>query len=147
MEERQIRIPMGRSAKKCINIFALYRINDEMIASRGIAVDVYSAECRKVRYTVRQEKGGMRMEFSADADVSEIPPILAVQVAEGIPLKRSDGEVIWRSHNPVQLTQGKGVLTVQCKNLEDPARMRLFFENDADYNMFRFMHPLYGRRS
>ena len=147
MEERQIRIPMGRSAKKCINIFALYRINDEMIASRGIAVDVYSAECRKVRYTVRQEKGGMRMEFSADADVSEIPPILAVQVAEGIPLKRSDGEVIWRSHNPVQLTQGKGVLTVQCKNLEDPARMRLFFENDANYNMFRFMHPLYGRRS
>ena len=147
MEERQIRIPMGRSAKKCINIFALYRINDEMIASRGIAVDVYSAECRKVRYTVRQEKGGMRMEFSADADVSEIPPILAVQVAEGIPLKRSDGEVIWRSHNPVQLAQGKGVLTVQCKNLEDPARMRLFFENDADYNMFRFMHPLYGRRS
>ena len=147
MEERQIRIPMGRSAKKCINIFALYRINDEMIASRGIAVDVYSAECRKVRYTVRQEKGGMRMEFSADADVSEIPPILAVQVAEGIPLKRSDGEVIWRSHNPVQLTQGKGVLTVQCKNLEDPARMRVFFENDADYNMFRFMHPLYDRRS
>ena len=147
MEERQIRIPMGRSAKKCINIFALYRINEEMIASRGIAVDVYSAECRKVRYTVRQEKGGMRMEFSADADVSEIPPILAVQVAEGIPLKRSDGEVIWRSHNPVQLTQGKGVLTVQCKNLEDPARMRVFFENDADYNMFRFMHPLYDRRS
>lgn len=147
MEERQIRIPMGHSAKKCINIFALYKINDEMIASRGIAVDVYSAECRKVRYTVKQEKGGMRMDFSTDPDIGQIPPIVAVQVAVGIPLKRTDGEIIWRSHNPVALAQGKGTLTVQCKNLEDPARMRLFFENDADYNMFRFMHPLYDRRS
>ena len=147
MEERQIRIPMGHSAKKCINIFALYKINDEMIASRGIAVDVYSAECRKVRYTVKQEKGGMRMEFSTDPDIGQIPPIVAVQVAVGIPLKRTDGEIIWRSHNPVALAQGKGTLTVQCKNLEDPARMRLFFENDSDYNMFRFMHPLYDRRS
>ena len=147
MEERQIRIPMGHSAKKCINIFALYKVNDEMIASRGIAIDVYSAECRKVSYTVRKEKAGMRMDFTADPDVSEIPAIIAVQVAVGIPLKRTDGEVIWRSHNPVQLTQGRGSLTVQCKNLEDPARMRLFFENDSDYNMFRFMHPLYNRRS
>ena len=147
MEERQIRIPMGHSAKKCINIFALYKVNDEMIASRGIAIDVYSAECRKVSYTVRKEKMGMRMDFTADPDVSEIPAIIAVQVAVGIPLKRTDGEVIWRSHNPVQLTQGRGSLTVQCKNLEDPARMRLFFENDSDYNMFRFMHPLYNRRS
>ena len=62
-------------------------------------------------------------------------------------LERTDGEIIWRSHNPVALAQGKGTLTVQCKNLEDPSRMRLFFENDADYNMFRFMHPLYDRRS
>ncbi len=147
MEERQIRIPMGHSAKKCINIFALYKVNDEMIASRGIAIDVYSAECRKVSYTVRKEKTGMRMDFTADPDVSEIPAIIAVQVAVGIPLKRTDGEVIWRSHNPVQITQGRGSLTVQCKNLEDPARMRLFFENDSDYNMFRFMHPLYNRRS
>lgn len=147
MEERQIRIPMGHSAKKCINIFALYKVNDEMIASRGIAIDVYSAECRKVSYTVRKEKTGMRMDFTADPDVSEIPAIIAIQVAVGIPLKRTDGEVIWRSHNPVQLTQGRGSLTVQCKNLEDPARMRLFFENDSDYNMFRFMHPLYNRRS
>lgn len=147
MDERQIRIPMGHSAKKCINIFALYKINDEMIASRGIAVDVYSSECRKVRYTVKQERGGMRMEFFTDSDISEIPPIIAVQVTEGIPLKRTDGEVIWRSHNPVQLTQGTGSLTIQCKNLEDPAKMRLFFENDADYNMFRFVHPLYNRRS
>ena len=147
MEERQIRIPMGHSAKKCINIFALYKVNDEMIASRGIAIDVYSAECRKVSYTVRKEKTGMRMDFTADPDITEIPAIIAVQVAVGIPLKRTDGEVIWRSHNPVQLTQGRGSLTVQCKNLEDPARMRLFFENDSDYNMFRFMHPLYNRRS
>lgn len=147
MDEKQIRIPMGHSAKKCINIFALYKVNDEMIASRGIAVDVYSAECRKVRYTVQQEKGGMRMEFSTDADVTEIPPIVAVQVAVGIPLKRTDGEIIWRSHNPVPITQGRGSLTVQCKNLENPARMRLFFENDADYNLFRFVHPLYDRRS
>ena len=145
MDEKQIRIPMGHSAKKCINIFALYKVNDEMIASRGIVVDVYSAECRKVRYTVKAERGGMRMEFSTDPDITEIPPIVAVQVAVGIPLKRGDGEIIWRSHNPVAITQGKGSLTVQCKNLEDPSRMRLFFENDADYNMFRFIHPLYGR--
>ncbi len=147
MDEKQIRIPMGHSAKKCINIFALYKINDEMIASRGIAVDIYSAECRKVRYTVRTEKGGMKIEFTTNPDISQIPPVIAVQVAIGIPLKRTDGEVIWRSHNSVPITQGRGSLTVQCKNLEDPARIRLFFENDTDYNMFRFVHPLYNRRN
>ncbi len=147
IDEKQIRIPMGHSAKKCINIFALYKINDEMIASRGIVVDVYSAECKKIRYTVRAERGGMGMEFTMDPDISQIPPVIAVQVAVGIPLKRTDGEVIWRSHNPVPIMQGRGSLTVQCKNLEDPARMRLFFENDADYNMFRFVHPLYNRRN
>ena len=145
MEEKQIRIPMGRSPKKCINIFAIYKINDSMVPSRGIAIDVYSAEARKVRYTVKQEKGGMRLDFSTDPDAESLPPVIAVQVAVGIPLKRADGEVIWRSHGPVQLTGGSASLSVQCKNLEDPARMRLFFENDTDYNLFRFVHPLYGR--
>lgn len=145
MEEKQIRIPMGRSPKKFINIFAIYRIGEQMIPSRGIAIDVYSAESRKVRYTVRQERSGMRLEFSADPDVTEIPAVMAVQVAVGIPLKRTDGEVVWRSGGPVPLTQGKGSLTVQCRNLQDIERMRLFFENDADYNMFRFIHPLYRR--
>ena len=146
-EEKCIRIPMGKSVKKCINIFAIYKLDNEMRPSRGIVIDVYSAECQKVHYTMKPEKSGIHMEFSADPDVREIPPIIAVQVTEGIPLKRADGEVIWRSHSPVPLTGGKGVLNIQCKALKDITKVRLFFENDENYNLYRFVHPLYNRRS
>ncbi len=146
MEEKQIRIPMGRSPKKCINIFAIYKIGEQSIPSRGIAIDVYSAETRKVRYRVVQERGSMLLDFETDRDVSSIPPIVAVQVAVGIPLKRTDGEVVWRSGGPVQLSQGKSVVTAQTPKTVDIERMRLFFENDTDYNLFRFVHPLYSRR-
>lgn len=145
MDEKQIRIPMGRSPKKCINIFAIYRINDSMVASRGIAIDVYSAESRKVRYKVVKDREGTRIEIAADPDVQEMPSMIAVKSAVGIPLKRTDGEVLWRSQGPVRLTQGKGTVAVPLRTQDDIEHMRLFFENDADYNLFRFIHPLYGR--
>ncbi len=148
MEERQIRIPMGKSPKKCINIFALYRIGDSMIASKGIAIDVYAENSRKVRYTAKQERGGMlRLEFSTDPGVSSLPPMVAVQTSVGIPLKRTDGMVVWRSEGPVQLNQGSGSISVQTSGMEDITKVRLFMANDTDYNLFRFIHPLYARRS
>lgn len=146
IDKGQVRIRLGRAPKKCINIFAIYKVDDTEIKSQGVPVEIYTAEARKVRYTVKSERTGMRLDIQADPDVKEIPPVVATQVAEGIPLKRNDGAIIWRSHGPVQLIGGKVSLSVQCKNLEDIARMRLFFADDRDYNLFRFIHPLYNRR-
>lgn len=145
-EEKLIRIPMGRSVKKCINIFAIYKVGDEMMPSRGIIIDAYSAECKKVRYTVKQDRGGTRFEFTTDNDVRELPPIVAVQVSTGIPLKRSDGEIVWRSGNAIPLSAGAGSVSAQSPALNDIKHMRLFFENDENYNLYRFVHPLYDRR-
>ncbi len=146
MEDRQIRISMGQSPKRCFNLYAIYNVDNVELNARGVAFEVYSQNAKKVRYTVKEERNGMRLDFQTDSDVTEIPPIVAIQVVSGIPLKKNDGETIWRSHGPVQLVQGKGSLNVQCKNLSDISKMRLFFVNDSDYNMFRFIHPLYGRR-
>ena len=74
-----------------------------------------------------------------------MPSMIAVKSAVGIPLKRTDGEVLWRSQGPVRLSQGKGTVAVPLRTQDDIEHMRLFFENDADYNLVRFIHPLYGR--
>ena len=143
-EEKQIRIPMGKSRKKCINIFAIYSLNSEKRPSRGIAVEVNSGESKKVRYTVKRERGGVAFDIATEPGVYELPPMVFVQTSTGIPLKRTDGEIVWRSDGPVQLQNGRGVIQAGCTGLEDIKRCRLFFVNDSDYYDYRFIHPLYG---
>ena len=141
-----IRIPMGRSEKMCINIFAVYKVGNETLPSRGIAIDLYSGESKKVRYTMKSERGNVRVDLTTDQSVRELPPMMAVQVARGIPLKRSDGEVIWRSDSNVPLTAGSGTVTFQAK-VADMSNVRLFLVDEENYNLFRFVHPLYNRRT
>ncbi len=145
-ENRHVRIPMGNSPRKFVYIYAMYRVEDEMVPSRPIMISVYSVECRKVRYAASKSKRNLTFEFSADRDVPEIPPVMAVQSSERIPLRAGDGEVIWRSGGPVKLTDGSASVTVNCSPAVDIERVRLFFEEEADYNLFKFIHPLYRRR-
>lgn len=144
-EEKLIRIPMGKSVKKCLNIFAIYRVGDEDIPSRGLAVDVYSAECKKVRYNVKEDRSGTTLEITTDKSVTELPQIIAVQVDVGIPLKRCDGEVVWRSDQTVRLSGGAAQITIPKGKIGDIKRMRLFFDNEENYYLYRFVHPLYRR--
>ncbi len=145
-EEKLIRIPMGKSPKKCINMFAVYKIGSENICSRGIVIDVYSAECKKVRYTVDAGRRSSSVEFSTDPETASIPEVVMVHVDEGIPLKKQDGEILWSSGGPVMLTDGKCKLSMDLKGHTDKEHMRVFFTNEEEYNLFRFIHPLYTRR-
>jgi len=146
-EDKMIRIPMGKSPKKCINIFATYNINNDIIHSRGIVIDVYSAECKKVRYNIDGNKKTANLDLVTDPEVTELPPIALVRVEVGIPLRKGDGEILWSSGGPVRLTGGKARVMMTTKGHDDRERMRIFFENEEDYNLFRFVHPLYIRRS
>ncbi len=145
LKDRQIRISMGQQPKRCFNAYAVYNVEGTEVNSRGVAFEVYSANAKKVRYTVKAEKTGVRLDFQTDADVTQIPQIVGVQVMEGIPLKKTDGEAVFKSNGPVSLIQGKATLNMACKKT-DIEKMRLFFVNDSNYNLFRFVHPLYGRR-
>jgi len=146
LEDKQIRIPMGKSRRKFINMFAEYEVAGERISSHGIALEVFSASCKKVRYDVTVGSVGTILDFVTDYGVPSLPPMVAVRATEGIPLKKTDGEIVWRSEG-VTLHAGKATEEVHSKGFSDPARVRLFFENDADYNLYRFIHPLYGRHS
>lgn len=85
------------------------------------------------------------MSLNTDPGVSELPPVMLVQATTGIPLKRNEGEVIWKSGGPVPMHNGVAVIQTACGRLEDIERCRLFFANDSDYYDFRFIHPLYRR--
>ena len=143
MEDRQIRIPMGHSRKKCVNIFAIYMLGTDMRASRGIVLELNSGDSKKVRYKMKKERGGTFIDLSTEPGVSELPSMMLVQATTGIPLKRTDGEVVWRSNGPVPMQNGRAMVSFQSSSLEDLRRTRLFLENDSDYYDFRFVHPLY----
>ncbi len=144
MEDRQIRIPLGKQRRRCVNIFALYNVDSKLHPSRGIAIEINSGESRKARYTVKKGKGAAVIEIKPDESVAEMPPMMLVRASEGIPLKRTDGQVVWRSEGPVPGSGGVAPVTVEGA---DPVeRCRLFLENDSDYFEFRFVHPLYGGR-
>ena len=145
-EDKLIRIPMGKSPKKCINIFATYKVGNESLHSRGIAIDVYSAECKKVRYTVESSRKSSSIEITTDESVDSIPEIVMIRTEEGIPLRKEDGETLWSSNGPINLSGGKCTLNINLKGHQDIEHMRLFFSNEEDYNLFRFIHPLYNRR-
>jgi hypothetical protein len=148
--DRMIRVPMGNSKKRIVTIYAVYDVENEKMPSRGMCIDVYSGSSTKVRYTMTAERIGKDMKFmvSIDTDrgISGLPPLSAVHVREGIPLKRRDGEAIWSSRQHVPLQGGKALLTFQCPPDVNVSRVRLFFDSDENYNLFKFIHPLYGGR-
>jgi len=147
-KDKMVRIPMGNSKKRVVTLYAVYDVSGEKMTSRGMSFDIYSGACNKVRYTMAVEgssKGESKIILSIDTDrsVSELPPVTAVAVKEGIPLKIWDGESIWSSNKPIPLNAGKAVVVFTVKDKVSIARVRLFFVRDEDYNILRFIHPLY----
>jgi hypothetical protein len=145
-QDRQIRIPMGRAQKKYLTVYAVYIVENQRAYSKGIALEVYSGDCKKVAYSVENSRSAASITFQTDPSVESLPPMVAVRASEGIPLKRRDGEVVWSSEGPVPLAEGRATIGLPPKSMADKERVRVFFEHDGDYNLYRFVHPLYNRR-
>ncbi|MCL1811378.1 MAG: zinc ribbon domain-containing protein [Methanomassiliicoccaceae archaeon] len=150
-KDKMVRIPMGNSKKRIVTIYAVYDVSGERMTSRGMNIDIYSGACSKVRYSMTVE-GTSRAEakivigIDTDRSVKELPPMTAIAVKEGIPLKINDGESIWSSIRPVPAISGKAVVVFTAKDRVDLSKVRLFFVNEDDYNVFRFIHPLYKEK-
>jgi hypothetical protein len=150
-KDKMVRIPMGSSKKRVVTLYAVYDVAGERMTSRGMSFDIYSGVCSKVRYSMAVE-GSSRTEtkviLSIDTDhgVRELPPMTAIAVKEGIPLKIWDGESIWSSNRPVPISSGKAVIVFNVREKVDISRVRLFFVKEEDYNLFRFVHPLYREK-
>ena len=144
--EKRIVIPLGESVRKFIHIYAKYNVGDEVMLSRPVILSAYSVECKKVRYSASRDKKTMTIRLSTDTDVTEIPAVIAVQSSERIPLRAGDGEVVWTSNDPVPFVGGAATVSFECGPQTDMERIRLFFVEEADYNLFKFVHPIYRRR-
>ena len=148
--DRCLRISMGQAKKKTVALYAVYDIDGRKTMSPGVVLDLYSGACSKIRYTLNGEQGRTRKDGTVvlALDASEqlsLPPMVMVAVGEGLPLKMTDGAVIWESGGPVELSGGKAVFTFTVpRDRADVHRMRLFFPNQEDYNLYRFIHPLYA---
>ncbi|MCL2145917.1 MAG: hypothetical protein FWH45_01900, partial [Methanomassiliicoccaceae archaeon] len=113
--------------------------------------DIFSGAYTKVRYSLAAEgisRTDTKMILSIDTDpsVKELPPVSAVAVKEGIPLKIWEGETMWSSNRPVPIVSGRNVTVFTVKDRIDISKVRLFFVNEEDYNLFRFIHPLYKEK-
>ncbi len=145
-KDMAIRIPMGHTRRKCINMYAIYKHDGRTMPSRGFALDIHSGESKKVRYSFKRgKKNTVGIQLETDSGVYELPPMMLIQSSKGIPLKRTDGEVMWRSNGKVHIQNGKTEIEVICSGTVDTERSRLFFENDLDYYDYRFIHPLKRR--
>ena len=52
---------------------------------------------------------------------------------------------MWRSDQTVRLSGGAAQITIPKGKIVDIKRMRLFFDNEENYYLYRFVHPLYRR--
>ena len=149
--DKMVRIPMGSSKKRVVTIYAMYDVSGEKKSARGITLDIYSGASSKVRYSMSVEGGSsmgtkIALSIAVEHGAKELPPVSAVTVKEGIPLKITDGESIWSSVKPIPLTAGKAVVTFITREKVDITKTRLFFPKEEDYNAFKFIHPLYKER-
>ncbi|MDR1404672.1 MAG: zinc ribbon domain-containing protein [Candidatus Methanoplasma sp.] len=150
-KDKMVRIPMGGSKKRVVTLYAVYDVAGEKMASRGMILDIYSGVCSKVRYSVSAEnlsraETKVIISFDTERSVKELPPMMAIAVKEGIPLKICNGESIWSSGRPVLISSGKAVAVFTAKGIVDIKKVRLFFAKEEDYNLFRFIHPLYKEK-
>lgn len=140
--DRHIRIPMGRNRVRIVKMYAIYEIDGNRRESRGIIVDVHSGDSSKVRYTMRKDRGAIVIDMDGGT-ARELPPMMLVMSTEGIPLKRTDGQDVWRSGGPVPLKDGKASVRIEDQAPKGVEHCRLFFVSDLDYYDFKFIHPLF----
>jgi hypothetical protein len=149
--DKMVRIPMGNFKKRVVTLYAVYDVSGEKMNSRGMSIDIYSGTSNKIRYSMTVEsvsrtESKVMLSIETDPGIKEIPPIAAITVKEGIPLKIWDGESTWTSNRPVPLNGGRTVIVFQTKGKAELDKTRLFFVNEEDYNLFKFIHPIYKER-
>ena len=149
--DRMVRVSMGSFKKRVVTIFAVYDVSGEKMTSRGMSIDIYSGKSNKVRYSmsvdsVSRTESKIALSIETDTNIRELPPIAAIAVKEGIPLNIWDGESVWTSGRSVPLNGGRTVIVFQTKGKVELDKVRLFLVNEEDYNLFKFVHPLYRER-
>ena len=149
--DKMVRVSMGSFKKRVVTIFAVYDVAGEKMTSRGMSIDIYSGTSNKIRYSMSVESmsrtdSKVMLSIETDSNIREIPQIAAIGVKEGIPLKIWDGEAIWTSNRSVPLNGGRTVIVLQMKGKAELDKVRLFFVNEDDYNLFKFIHPIFKDR-
>lgn len=142
MSDGMIKIPINGSATKYINMFANYKINGKMIASRGIIIKAHPNIYKKVRYILSVERGLMNIKFLTDTD-ERIPSVIAIKATRGIPLKKNEGTVVWRSQSHIQTVNGNKSFITNYEPSCGTHNIRMFFEEEDSYCTYRFVHPIY----
>lgn len=142
-KDKRIRISMGHSNKRVVTIYAAYDVAGKKMYSRGINMDIYSGACNKVHYDITMERIKAVITIDTDSTMRKLPPMKAVCVKEGIPLRIWDGEAVWTSQTDLPLAAGRTTISFPVKPKTDPKRIRLFFVDENDYNLFRFIHPIF----
>lgn len=146
--DKLVRIPLGNSKKRVVTLFAIYEVEGNRMASRGISIDIYSGICTKVRYgltasKISKDETQVTVAIDTDPSIRAMPPAIAVHVKEGLPLKKWDGEAVWNSGRAIPLSAGRASFSFIVRGDSDLRKVRLFFVNDEDYNLFRFIHPIF----
>lgn len=145
--DKMIRIPMGNSKKKIVTIFSQYDIDGEKLYAKGTSLTIFSGNYNKVYYTLKPEggkSGRVILNISTEESIKSLPPMCATAVSEGIPLKINDGENIWTQREPLMLNNGKASVVLQYNM--DLKKVRLFFLDEDDCNLFKFIHPIFRER-
>lgn len=144
-DKRQIVVPMGKSTTKFVYIFAKYKYEDEIRLSHPTMISAFSASCRKVRYSASRDRKSISFRIQTDPGVDSIPEIMAVQSDGRFPLRSGDGKTVWKSGGAVSLSGGTATVSFAAEPQMEVEKMRLFFCEESNYNIFKFIHPLYRR--
>lgn len=145
----RIRINMGMSNKKTVTLLAVYDVEGSKVESIPFTMDVYSGSSTKIRYSIREEKvkedrnlARIVIDLSC-AEGDSIPRVAMTAINVGIPLRLSDGEIVWDSQDPISLQNGRAqTWFTMDRSKVDISKMRLFFVNKEEYGLYKLIHPL-----
>ena len=149
----RIRVPLGRERRKRVTVCAVYDVEGRKLKSAGRTLDIYSGRTDNVSYTVEAEEsdaqtGEAHVSISLECrGASSVPRCVLVGMAGGVPLRMRDGEVLWDSDGPIQLSDGRAAVSFDAAlaGMKLP-NLRLFFPDREEYNLYSLVHPLYGGR-
>ncbi|MBE6526149.1 MAG: zinc ribbon domain-containing protein [Thermoplasmata archaeon] len=151
--ESTVRVTLGHASRCTVKLVAVYEISGKHMASNAVTTNIWGEGFRRITYTVtatpsRNDRTKTEVQITITCpDAGNLPCCVMVRTREGIPLKATDGEVVWRSDDPVLLANGvaRGAFFLP-KEDSDITHMRLFLADRSDYSRFRIIHPIHRRR-
>lgn len=151
--EGRVPIPSADVADMAMSLNAVYPIGERNFSSAATMVHLWSDSVKKVSYTVtllpvQSDRGKREVAvFIKCPGATFLPQMVLVLAPEGIPLRASEGETIWKTDSPMILKDGtyRGSCFMD-RNRAEIARMRLFFKDQSEYAKYHVVHPIYRRR-